>query len=65
MDVMFKYKQEIIACSLLTDINECFEAALKDEELCERNSQCINTEGSFDCVCVSGFVLVNDTCQRK
>ena len=47
------------------DIDECLEAALKSENLCDINAQCINKDGSFECPCVPGYEVVNDTCQRK
>ena len=31
------------------DVNECLEAALRNEEICGSNGQCQNTEGSFEC----------------
>ena len=49
------------------DIDECLAAALEGMDVCEsdKNSQCLNTEGSFDCVCVPGYVVTNGSCQRK
>ena len=38
-------------CQLLyTDIDEC-----KHANTCLANSQCNNTEGSYDCICKTGF----------
>ena len=34
-----------------SDVNECLEA-LDD---CHPNAQCVNTEGSFTCLCQAGF----------
>lgn len=50
-----------------TDIDECLEAALSATDLCEedKNSQCQNTEGSFECICVPGYEKMNETCSRK
>ena len=49
------------------DVDECLEAALRATDLCadDANSQCVNTEGSFVCVCVPGYEEVNGTCARK
>ena len=38
-------------CVMLADINECLE----DPGSCDANALCINTVGSFQCICVSGF----------
>ena len=35
---------------LYTDIDEC-----KHSNTCQANSQCNNTEGSYDCICKTGF----------
>ena len=42
-------------------------AALNATDLCEgvENSQCVNTEGSYDCICVPGYTLVNESCERE
>ena len=34
----------------LPDIDEC------DGGYCDSNADCVNTEGSFSCTCVSGYV---------
>ena len=56
----------MVVC-LFSDINECFEAALRAADACEDdpNTQCINDEGSFNCSCVPGYHRVNNECQRK
>lgn len=50
-----------------TDIDECFEAAQNLTDICQdvENSQCINTIGSYNCSCVSGYQLIGAICQRK
>ena len=52
----------------IIDIDECFEAALLSTNLCESdpNSQCVNSAGTFECVCVSGYTRnENGTCESK
>lgn len=53
--------------SPFSDINECFQAAISAANICEddTNTQCVNTEGSFNCTCVAGYHRVNGTCRRK
>lgn len=29
------------------------------------NTQCVNTNGSYECICVDGYELVDDECQRE
>ncbi len=50
-----------------SDINECRVAALESMIICTAvNTQCVNTEGSFECICVPGYELnMNGECQRK
>lgn len=63
------YYSRIIVVSffIFQDINECLDAALNAVDLCaeDPNTQCLNAEGSFQCICVPGFVRENGTCQRK
>ena len=37
-------------------------AALNGSSLCSDNSECVNTHGSYECVCVPGYDLTNGTC---
>ena len=48
-----------------TDIDECLEAVANQRDICPANTACVNTIGSFQCVCVPGYELVDGTCQRK
>ena len=52
---------------LLLDIDECLVAAVQAVDVCVNvtNSQCVNTEGSFECICVPGYIVVNETCERE
>ena len=36
-------------------------AALNGSSLCSANSECVNTHGSYKCVCVPGYELTNGT----
>lgn len=47
------------------DIDECRVAALENSVVCAQpNTQCLNNEGSYECVCVDGYELVDDKCER-
>ena len=47
------------------DIDECRMSILEGVVACvEVNTECINTEGSFDCACVGGYELVDGECRR-
>ena len=48
-----------------TDVDECLEAVANQRDICPANTACVNTIGSFQCVCVPGYELVDGTCQRK
>lgn len=51
---------------MIVDIDDCRVAALESLEICSKdNTLCVNTNGSFDCVCVDGYELVNQQCQRE
>lgn len=50
----------------IIDIDECREAALESSVICtQANTQCLNTNGSFECVCVGGYEPVDGECERK
>ena len=41
-------------------------AALAREVVCtQENTQCVNTDGSFECACVPGYELTDRNCQRN
>ena len=48
-----------------SDLDECLEAATYYIDLCSQNTVCVNTEGAYECPCLSGFKLTNGTCQSK
>jgi hypothetical protein len=54
---------ERLATSMAVDINEC-----ENEEMqaCPgTNSECVNTLGSFQCQCLTGFAEINGSCLGK
>ena len=64
------YKLSPLACliqflSILlstADINECLEAVMERQVLCQMPQLCQNTLGSFSCICPPGTIVVNNTC---
>ena len=54
---MFSYLS-LLSLTIFIDINECRETK---ESICFANSDCVNTVGSFDCVCRAGYVEENGT----
>lgn len=51
---------------IIVDIDECLDAALENSVICSQpNTQCLNTYGSFDCICVNGYELKDGECERK
>ena len=49
----------------LTDIDECKLASLNNTDLCSGVMQCVNTEGSYQCLCPYGFTNTNRSCLSK
>lgn len=47
----------LLSASLLPDVDECVE----EPEFCSPHGECLNTEGSYLCVCESGFTASLDT----
>lgn len=56
----------VLLC-LFSDIDECLEAARSSVNLCQldENTVCVNLEGSYECVCVSGYMNISGICQRQ
>ena len=44
---------------LISDVDEC------DKTPCSTNEECLNNEGSFSCVCGSGYRRENKVCVKK
>ena len=51
-------------CVSYSDVNECVEAVAIQRDICPANTACVNTIGSFQCVRVPGYELVDGTCQH-
>ena len=45
--------------TVVTDIDEC--ETMTDD--CDENADCINTEGSFECVCKPGYTGDGKDCE--
>ena len=44
-----------------TDIDECS----MDDQACDVNARCINTQGSFACLCKKGYRWNGQVCEGK
>ena len=54
----------LVYCTAVSDINECYEGS----HLCKADQECINNEGSYECVqlCPRGFVrTASGQCQGQ
>ena len=47
----------IMLCYFPTDINECVEAAMSNQLICNMTQSCEKTLGSFQCICPGGTQL--------
>ena len=47
------------AHDMFLDIDECSTGVHN----CIQNQQCVNTPGDYECECISGYRLVNETCE--
>lgn len=52
-----KHTSQCVSVCVIPDVDECVD----DPELCSPHGECLNTEGSYLCVCGSGFVGNLDT----
>lgn len=56
-----KIKLFVIVC-FLVDIDECAEG----KHYCRENTMCVNTPGSFMCICHTGYIRIDDySCTGK
>lgn len=46
----------LLSYASLTDIDECAEG----KHYCRENTMCVNTPGSFMCICRTGFIRIDD-----
>ena len=50
---------------ILADIDECVGAAREENVCADVTTTCRNTNGSYDCACVPGYVKSNDLVNRS
>lgn len=51
-----------LSSSIFTDIDECAEG----RHYCRENTMCVNTPGSFMCICKTGYIRIDDySCTGK
>ena len=55
------YENYCACTSFKLDIDECNEGT----DLCDTNANCINTNGSYECICNSGYEGSGLTCRSK
>ena len=61
MQGCFKYSAYLIPNLSFPDIDECALGTY----ICDINAYCENTIGSYDCVCVDGYVKNGTFCMSK
>ena len=44
---------------VFTDIDEC------NDDVCDTNANCTNTNGSHNCICKEGYIITGQSCQRR
>ena len=47
--------------SYLTDIDECSVGVVS----CAENAECLDTDGSYECICSSGYTSNGTTCASE
>ena len=65
MCTMWKHLYDHCSVPHPTDIDECIDAALSDSELCPGSFECLNSIGSYLCVCPPGYQNRSGLCQSK
>ena len=59
----FPNEAKLYCLLVLSDIDECREAALDRRTLCLQPQLCENTPGSYQCQCPPGTEMINNTCR--